>query len=105
MKKLLIMAVITSLLPGYSTYAKESYLVYSPQNIAIFQVRFFDVGDGPFMGEKADPYESTWDLNRQQKGEIHGCHVLLGRSHCPPSLVSACRHQCRNVQVLATWGP
>lgn len=72
MKRLLITAALTSLLPGYSTYAAESYLVYDPKNTAVFQVRFFDVGDGPFMGEPVDPYESTWDLNRQQKEKILG---------------------------------
>lgn len=70
MKKLLITAALTSLLPGYSAYAEESYLIYSPKTVAVFQVRFFDVGDGPFMWDEVLPFESTWDLNRQQKDKI-----------------------------------
>lgn len=70
MKRLIITAALTSLLPSYSTYAEESYLVYNPKNTAVFQVRFFDLGDGPFMGDATQPYESTWDLNRQQKAKI-----------------------------------
>ncbi|ERK08885.1 hypothetical protein L580_1429 [Serratia fonticola AU-P3(3)] len=66
MKRLLITAALACL----NAYAEESYLVYGPKHTAVFQVRFFDVGDGPFMGEPADPYESTWDLNRQQKEKI-----------------------------------
>lgn len=70
MKKLFITAAITSLLPSHNSYAGESYLVYNPQNIAVFQIRFFDVGDGPFMPAWPQPSESTWDLNQQEKGKI-----------------------------------
>lgn len=70
MKKLFITAALASLFPGSNSYAGESYLVYNPQNIAVFQVRFFDVGDGPFMPNWPQPSESTWDLNQQQKEKI-----------------------------------
>ncbi|ECA9146177.1 autotransporter outer membrane beta-barrel domain-containing protein [Salmonella enterica subsp. enterica serovar Montevideo] len=70
MKKLFMTAVLTGLLASNNSYAGESYLVYSPQNIAVFQVRFFDVGDGPFMSDGPKTLESTWDLSQQQKEKI-----------------------------------
>lgn len=70
MKKLFITAALTSLLASNHSYAQESYLVYNPQNIAVFQVRFFDVGDGPFMPNWPEPFASTWNLNQQQKEKI-----------------------------------
>ncbi|TPW54779.1 autotransporter outer membrane beta-barrel domain-containing protein [Serratia sp. SRS-8-S-2018] len=70
MKKLFMTAALTGLLASNNSYAGESYLVYSPQNIAVFQVRFFDVGDGPFMPDWPQPSESTWDLGQQQKEKI-----------------------------------
>lgn len=70
MKKLFMTAALSSLLASNNSYAGESYLVYSPQNIAVFQVRFFDVGDGPFMPAWPQPAESTWDLSQQQKEKI-----------------------------------
>lgn len=93
MKKLLITAALTSLLPGNSAYAEESYLVYSPKNIAVFQVRFFDVGDGPFMGDPLDPYESTWDLNRQQQEKIlsamhYWAEVIIPKPGQPPAVIN-----------------
>ncbi|AJJ61307.1 autotransporter outer membrane beta-barrel domain-containing protein [Yersinia aldovae] len=70
MKKLFMTAALTGLLASNNSYAGESYLVYNPQNIAVFQVSFFDVGDGPFMPDWPQPSESTWDLGQQKKEKI-----------------------------------
>ncbi|MEB6336161.1 autotransporter outer membrane beta-barrel domain-containing protein [Serratia rhizosphaerae] len=70
MKSFFMTAALTGLLASNNLYAGESYLVYNPQNIAVFQVRFFNVGDGPFMPNWPIDSESTWDLGQQQKEKI-----------------------------------
>ncbi|WP_436299131.1 autotransporter outer membrane beta-barrel domain-containing protein [unidentified bacterial endosymbiont] len=63
-------AAFTGLLACYNSYAGECYLVYNPQNIAVFKVHFFDVGDGPFMRDWPKPSESTWNLAPLQEQKI-----------------------------------
>ncbi|AXF75783.1 autotransporter domain-containing protein [Erwinia tracheiphila] len=70
MKRFFMTTALIGLLASNNSYAGESYLVYNPQNIAVFQVRFFNVGDGPFMPGWPGAYESTWDLGQQQKEKI-----------------------------------
>ncbi|MTH45969.1 autotransporter outer membrane beta-barrel domain-containing protein [Intestinirhabdus alba] len=70
MKKLLITAALTGLFASHHAWAGERHLIYSPQNSAVFEVRFFDVGDGPFIPDWPSPVVSSWDLNRQQKEKI-----------------------------------
>lgn len=84
MKKLFMTAALTGLLASNNSYAGESYLVYNPQNIAVFQVSFFDVGDGPFMPDWPQPSESTWDLG-QQKKERYSMLCVTGLKLSPPS--------------------
>ena len=70
MGKISLAASLIFLLSSNDLFAGESYLVYSPQNIAVFEVRFFDIGDGPFMANWPEPAQSTWNLNQQQKDKI-----------------------------------
>lgn len=70
MKKLFLAATLSALLASHNARAGESYLVYNPQNVAVFQVRFFDINDGPFMLGWPQDRESTWNLNQQQKEKI-----------------------------------
>ncbi|VFS23027.1 Uncharacterised protein [Enterobacter cancerogenus] len=78
MKRFFMTAALTGLFVSNNSYAGESYLVYNPQNIAVFEVRFFNVGDGPFMPNWPSAAESTWDLGQQQKEKNTRCHALLG---------------------------
>lgn len=57
-------------LPTYFAHAVEHRTVYTPQGVAAFELRFFDVGDGPFMGDPAEPDLSTWNLTTSQKNKI-----------------------------------
>lgn len=52
-------AALTGLFVSNNPYAGENYLVYNPHNIAVFEVRFFNVGDGPFMPDWPNASEST----------------------------------------------
>ncbi len=70
MKKLLLTTSVMISLFSNKLFAVQSYLVYSPQEVAVFEVRFFDTGDGPFMSDWPKPSASTWDLNQQQKEKI-----------------------------------
>lgn len=86
-------AALTSLLASNNSYAGESYLVYSPKNIAIFQVRFFDVDDGPFMPDWPQPSESTWALSQQQKEKIldamrYWAEVIIPRPGQLPAIIN-----------------
>lgn len=93
MKKLFMTAALTGLFASNNLYAGESYLVYSPQNIAVFQVRFFDIGDGPFMPGWPQPSESTWDLGQQRKEKIldamrYWAEVITPRPGQLPAIVN-----------------
>ncbi|WP_034918241.1 autotransporter outer membrane beta-barrel domain-containing protein [Erwinia sp. 9145] len=56
---------------AFPTAAIENHLVYNPQGNAVFQVRFFDVGDGPFMPNDDDTgYESTRNISAEHKAKI-----------------------------------
>lgn len=51
--------------------AYTSQLVHDPSGQAIFEVRFFNIGDGPFMSDDpSPPKESTWNLNQPLKDGI-----------------------------------
>ena len=51
MKRVYMTAALKGLFVSYNTNAGESYLVYNPHNIVVFEVRIFNVGDGPFLPE------------------------------------------------------
>ncbi len=71
MKKLYALTWFLSLaLPVYSAQAIEYQTVYSSTGLPVFELRFFDVGDGPFMGYSEDPYFSTWNLSNKNKEDI-----------------------------------
>ncbi len=70
MKRVFMTAALTGLFVSNNPYAGESYLVYNPHNIAVFEVRFFNVGDGPFMPDWPNASVSTRDLGQQQKEKI-----------------------------------
>ncbi|VDZ71782.1 Uncharacterised protein [Atlantibacter hermannii] len=50
--------------------ALDSQIVYNAQGVPIFETRFFDTADGPFMGDEDDYLVSTWRMNAQQKAKI-----------------------------------
>jgi subtilase-type serine protease len=51
--------------------AYETQLVRRPDGAAIFELRFFNMGDGPFMSNESNPpFESTWNLNADQREKI-----------------------------------
>src|SRR5690606_15017859 len=49
--------------------AYDSHLVYRSDGQAMFDIRFFDPTDGPFM-TPSNPRVSTWSLDSAQKGKI-----------------------------------
>jgi outer membrane autotransporter protein len=53
-----------------SLSAQETQLAYNQLGIPVFEIRFFDVGDGPFMPDDSAPMSSTWNLNALQKSKI-----------------------------------
>ncbi len=93
MKKLFITAALTGFFASHPSYAADSYLVYNTNNVAVFQVRFFDVGDGPFMPNYPQPIESTWDLNNQQKEKIldamrYWAEIITPRPNQLPAIIN-----------------
>lgn len=61
---------VVSALSVHAAQAYESQILYRPDGLAMFETRFFNVGDGPFMGDEAEPSISPWNLSRQQKTDI-----------------------------------
>jgi hypothetical protein len=111
MKKLYMTVALSGLLATNHSSAGESYLVYSPQDIGVFQVRFFDVGDGPFIANGPQAYESrpgTLISNRKTKylmPYVTGLKLSLpGQSNCPP-LLTLVRLMKRMRQVTANPYP
>ncbi|MFX2667525.1 hypothetical protein V6206_19955 [Enterobacter hormaechei] len=49
MKRVFMTAALTGLFVSNNPYAGESYLVYNPHNIAVFEVRFFKEGANKFL--------------------------------------------------------
>ena len=93
MKRFFITAALAGLLTSHYAYAGESYLVYSPQNIAVFEVRFFDVGDGPFMPNWPSASESSWNLGQSQKDKIldamrYWAEVITPRAGQLPAIIN-----------------
>ncbi|QHM75526.1 Extracellular serine protease [Mixta theicola] len=95
MKKTAIASMLAALYFSQPLYAMESYFVYSPQDNPVFQVRFFDVGDGLFMsdddGEEA--LASTWNLNHQQKEKVlqalrYWAQVITPAPGQPPAIIN-----------------
>lgn len=66
--KLVVVLVLAFL--AYPAGAQETHSVYRPDGTHIFDVRFFGVGDGPFVPTQPLPMESTWNLSPLQKAKI-----------------------------------
>lgn len=62
---------LSAALPSLSAEALETRPVNNQQGVPTFQIRFFDVGDGPFMNKsQTEAYNSTWNLSALQKDKI-----------------------------------
>lgn len=61
--------IFAGLLISHNAWAIDERLITSPDGAPVFQLRFFDQGEGPSMdGDGGDPpLISTWTLSRQQK--------------------------------------
>lgn len=74
MKKIRVFtAAITTALISNAALAIENRTVFGPEGNVVFDVRFFDMGEGPFMpgdGPDEPPASSTWTLNANQKDKI-----------------------------------
>lgn len=51
------------------TFALTTQYIYDPSGLAIFKLRYFDVGDGEFMYDEP-PNQSTWNLNQALKDGV-----------------------------------
>lgn len=67
--KSLALALMLSL-PASAALAYESHMVHRSDGQAMLEIRFYDVGDGPFMPGYPNPEQSTWNLDASQKGKI-----------------------------------
>lgn len=93
MKKFLLATALTALVSSSNLYALESHLVYNPQGVAVFEVRFFDVGDGPFVDDDPTPLASTWNLESKQKEKIltamaYWAEVITPKKGVSPAIIN-----------------
>ncbi len=77
MKRVFMTAALTGLFVSNNPYAGESYLVYNPHNIAVFEVRFFNVGDGPLCRTGRMRLCQLGILASNKKKNTR-CYALLG---------------------------
>lgn len=87
MQKVALAAAI-SLALGLSSLpagALDSQIVYNAQGVPIFETRFFDTADGPFMGDEDDYLVSTWRMNAQQKAKIVNALNYWAQVLTPPA--------------------
>ncbi|MDU4255201.1 hypothetical protein, partial [Pseudomonas sp.] len=53
-----------------SLYAQDNHILQTPQGQPIFDIRFYDLGDGPYTHEGDKTNSSTWTMNALQKQQI-----------------------------------
>ncbi|EOT9407534.1 autotransporter domain-containing protein [Escherichia coli] len=87
MQKVALAAVISLALglPSLPAEALDSQIVYNAQGGPIFETRFFDTADGPFMGDKDDFLVSTWRMDAHQKSKIVNALNYWAQVLIPPA--------------------
>lgn len=70
MKRLSFAISLALMFPLFELQAEENRFIYNKNNQAIFQVRFFNTDDGPYIADESKPLSSTWNLNQQQKDSV-----------------------------------
>lgn len=61
---------LVAVLAAPGAQALEARSIVNSQGTEVFTVRFFDVGDGAFLGDESEQYASTWNLDDDQKHKI-----------------------------------
>ncbi|HEC7758708.1 TPA: autotransporter domain-containing protein [Salmonella enterica subsp. enterica serovar Muenchen] len=97
-------AVAISLALGLSSLsagALDRQIVYNARGVPVFETRFFDTADGPFMGDNDDFLVSTWRMNSQQMSKIvnalnYWAQVLTPPAEPLPSIINVGTYDEKN---------
>lgn len=55
---------------SFTLSAQENHFIYNQQGAPVFEIRYFNVGDGPFLNNGEKDISSTWNLNADQKKKV-----------------------------------
>lgn len=55
---------------SFALSAQENHFIYNQQGAPVFEIRYFNVGDGPFLNNGEKDISSTWNLNADQKKKV-----------------------------------
>lgn len=74
--------------------ALDSQIIYNSWGVPVFETRFFDTADGPFMGDKDEFLVSTWRMDVHQKSKIvnalnYWAQVLIPPAGQQPFIINA----------------
>jgi hypothetical protein len=58
---------LATALPSLTLYAQDYHTLQTPQGQPIFEIRFFDLGDGAYTNDSGTKRYSTWTMNAEQK--------------------------------------
>ncbi|WP_202109687.1 autotransporter family protein [Bordetella sp. 02P26C-1] len=67
-------ALIISAFSSTTAWSIEQRTILDKNGVPIFEMRIFDVGDGPFFAEDGEPQTSTWNLS---PGQVNGVKSAL----------------------------
>ena len=93
-------------LPASACLAYESHTVHRADGQAMFEIRFFDVGDGFFMPSYSGSRASTWNLDAMQKSKIlqamqYWADVIKPASGHLPAVVNVGTYNVENAAGLS----
>jgi hypothetical protein len=69
-KNFALVISLASTLPTLNASAEDSHTIFTPQGQAIFQIKFFDLGDGTFESGDDDGQRSLYTLSNLQKQQL-----------------------------------
>ena len=108
LKPLFLACALALQAPAVTAY--ESHLVYRNDGQAMFDIRYFAVGDGFFMEGSYSPYTSTWNLDEGQKGKIlqamqYWADVIKPVPGYLPAAVNVGTYNDKNAAGTSGWNP
>src|SRR5690554_6892387 len=73
--------------------AVDSHFVHGPDGRAVFELRFFDAGEGPFIWFDPEPDHAAWTLSPVHKNNIleaaaHWAEIIKSAPEAIPAVIN-----------------
>ncbi len=103
MKKYLLAFSLVPMAFPLSLYAFEQGTVYDSHSNPVFEMHFFDVGDGPFMPDGTSGLQSTRNISDQQKAKIliaaqYWAEIIKSPSGYLPAIINVGTFDIKNAE-------